>query len=52
LVIAVSDGGLSRSLPSCVHSRSIKPLFYGGHKPFLFRVDFELRCFQPLFLKA
>ena len=49
----VSTCGLNTSLPSCVHPRPIKRVFYSCPvTESLFRPGFKLRCFQLLSLGA
>jgi len=48
----ISKRGLNTSLPWCVHPDSINVIFYDGTMVSLFAGDFELRCFQLLFLRA
>ena len=44
----VSCCELNTSLPWCLHTSSIKLVFYEYSKRSLFRSGFGLRCFQPL----
>ena len=44
----VSSCELNTSLPWCLHTSSIKLVFYEYSKRSLFRDGFGLRCFQPL----
>ena len=44
----VSSCELNTSLPWCLHTSSIKLVFYEYSKRSLFRNGFGLRCFQPL----
>ena len=48
----VSSCELNTSLPWCVHTSSIKLVFYEYPKRSLFRSSFGLRCFQPLSANA
>jgi len=48
----ISSRELNTSLPWCVHSGSIKLVFYENPKRSIFGYGFGLRCFQPLSANA